>query len=305
MKILLAAIDGSAEATKVMSDVRAPYVLASFFYSGWMHNQLERPDWFSALKTARFRMLDSGAFTLQTTAISMAGTKGNAKALGVDYDLMLDKYIKWTQSVRRFNLFDVWVEMDISVVTGYDWVHAQRHKLIAAGLGKGLVNVWHANADWDYWLYLLREAQKPGRSRYVAIEGNALDRPEMDYAKFLHVAYRAGVRVHGFKMTKLNCLKKYPFYSVDSSSWIASVVYGTTTTAHRSGGVSSKGKRLRVAEPGATPVWKGSTPLRMYRKQRIAMLESSARAWVQASHDLDQYWKRRGVDWDIVEGMNR
>jgi len=52
-------------------------------------------------------------------------------------------------------------------------------------------------------------------------------------------------------------------------------------------------------------VWKGSTPPRMYRKQRIAMLESSARAWVQASHDLDQYWKRRGVDWDIVEGMNR
>lgn len=37
---------------------------------------------------------------------------------------------------------------------------------------------------------------------------------------------RDRVRVHGFAMTKLDLMEAYPFYSVDSTSPLASVIFG-------------------------------------------------------------------------------
>lgn len=287
MKVLLAAIDGGREQAKVVYANRAPYVLTSFFYCGFLRDLMMWPEWFGALRNAKLRMLDSGAYTLQSKILRPYASKSSHD---LDYDRYLHKYIKWMQDKRRFGLFDVWVELDISIVTSHQWVHAQRHKIIAAGLGSGLVNVWHSDADWAYWLYLLREAKAPGRSGYVAIEGKATEREQLDYARFLYEAYRAGVKVHGFRMTDFNDLRRWPFYSVDSSSWLSAVRYGTPSSQQLAGGV--------VNGPGTHAIWKGVVPRRVGRPMRMAVMDANARAWIKTSDDMTRFWEARGVDWE-------
>jgi hypothetical protein len=185
------------------------------------------------------------------------------------------------------------VEMDIGAIVGQEWVHRQRAIMLRAGLGRGLVNVWHSEHDWDYWLYLLRESLRPGRSGYVAIEGHQLTRPKLDYVKFLHEAYKRGVKVHGFKMTAAEDLVTLPFYSVDSSSWITPSTRGSLQVIDPLGPV----RNTRDLTAGRM-AWNAPIPRSTTRSMRQAVLAASAKAWVQANADLDKLWRARGVDWE-------
>ena len=297
MKILLAAIETAAEHAVVIERAKAPFLLTSFFYA---RKTAAMVPWVRALQGAQLRFADSGAFTLRTSVLSVVGTSGAASAAGVDYDKYLAEYLAWLRIHSRAALLDVWVELDLGAIVGLDWVHAQRKAYQRAGLSHGLVNVWHSDNDWDYWLYLLREAKQPGRSNYVAIEGHQLNRPALDYGKFLHAAYQRGVRVHGFKMTALEDLRRYPFYSVDSSSWLSPTRTGQIPYIDRLGGVTNR-KKMRAHEPQFRAAIMHQTSSRApKRAERLVLLDASARAWVQASHQLTAIWKRRGVFWDAA-----
>jgi hypothetical protein len=215
--------------------------------------------------------------------------------------------VAWLVRWKRLNLIKWWVELDIDLIMGWDWVHAQRQKMVAAGLGKGLVNVWHSSADWDYWVYLLREARRPGRSCYVAIEGVNPAVPQLDYGKFLREAYARGVRVHGFKMTTAADLQKYPFYSVDSTSWIMPGQMGSQPALLRTGGVSNKnttsmmrGFRTGKLRMGQHRLWHAPVPKAQTKYFRRELLQVSVRAWLTAERHLTDLWRLRGVDWEAA-----
>ena len=264
-------------------------MLTSFFYAAYTREPTgtKRLAWLASLRSATARLIDSGAHTLRTTSMKIAPSEGTAAAKDVDYDAYLAQYIGWLYFLRRMGLADWWVEIDVGAVVGDAWLVAQRARLIAAGLGAGLIQVWHSDRDWDYWLYLLREACRPGRSRYVAIEGHQIDRKPLDYLRF----------VRAFKMTGVAELHRTPFYSVDSSSWTAGERYGAGTTKVRMGGCSTA--RLRKVPLGCRPAWLAGASLRhLTARERLDMLVKSAQAWVDAERRLTALWRRRGVDWD-------
>jgi len=296
MLIFLAALESTSDHAIAAAMAGVPHVLTSYFYAGY-RNKSVRVEWIHALKQAKVRFIDSGAFTLRTSVLNLVTTTGNAEGANVDYDHYLHSYASWLKRLAPAGLADVWVEMDIGAVTGHDWVDKHRAKLIGAGLGHGLINVWHSEHDWLYWLYLLREAKRPGRSGYVAIEGHQIGRSPLDYRRFLHEAYRRGVKVHGFRMTTAEDLRRWPFYSVDSSSWIAPVRNGTYPIVIRAGGVQHT--RRRNVKSGERSVWMGpisnNGTTSTWRKN---ILTESARAWVTAERQLDAMWRARGVDWD-------
>lgn len=299
MKILLAAIESNREHAVAARKAGAKHVLTSFFYAGYRKRNY-REEWLQCLRHTKLRFIDSGAFTLRTSVLSLVSTSGAEAAADVDYDEFLTAYIKWLKWTQSMRLSDVWVEQDIAAITSYDWVHKQRDKIIAAGLGHGLINVWHSDQDWDYWVYLLKEARRPGRSGYVAIEGHQFNREPLNYTRFLKEAYDRGVKVHGFRMTSAEALQKWPFYSVDSSSWMTVSSRGTYALVPRTGGVQqTMSAKKSTGDTSLRRSWAGVMPRTGTTFGiRLDALIKSAKAWCDAEKHFDEMWRRRGVDWD-------
>lgn len=296
MKIFLASGE-QYEHSALLIGVKAPRVLMSY-YHGAHEGVTYRRNVFSILSHAKERLCDSGAFTLRNSAVAFLGYKRTDRAEGVDYDKYLHDYIRWLKRVTRMGLLDWWVEMDVGAVVGEDWVRKQRELFLREGLGRGLINVWHQEHDWDHWLYLLREAKRAGRSNYVAIEGHQMTRPPLRYGHFLREAYRRGVRVHGFKMTKADDLRKWPFYSVDSTTWV-STMYASRPATVRIGGMASSVKKTDAFRSRRAN-WRGPIPRRQTQYFRRDILLATVQGWLRAERQLDDLWKLKGVDWEAA-----
>lgn len=292
MRIMLAAIESSAAHSEAVFRANAPSVLTSYYYA----KDAPSPNVLNAvLKKASMRFIDSGAFTIRTAALNKGN--GETEKATLNFETYLNEYIEWLRAAKTAGLADYWVEVDVGVVTGYEWVEEQRKAYEKAGIASGLVNVWHSDKDWAYWLYLLDEACRPGRSRYVAIEGHARGRGALDYVRFLKAAYDKGVRVHGFKMTAASDLHRYPFFSVDSSSWTSPTTYGANFVHRIDGTLAAVGKEsLHKTE---SYVLKSGRPPRRPSQAQCADIDTgSALAWIEMARQVTRMWKMRGVDWN-------
>jgi hypothetical protein len=277
MRIALSGIESNFEKSWAVMEEKVPSLLTSFYYAKSIERSSRLKPWVAALEQAEFRFVDSGGFTFRT----------NAEQSGdVDVDTYLANYIKWLTRMDHRGLIDCWVEMDIGITMGKQWVIDHRKKFIDAGLGKGLIQVWHpAEHTWDDWLELIEESLQPGRSRFVAIEGKHGYRAPLDYKRFIKPAYDRGVRVHGFKMTSIDDLWTVPFYSVDSTTWFAPVNWG----------VASRAPELH----GDGVFWRGVLPKKNTTYQlRMDILLKSARAWTELERKVTAHWVLRGVDWE-------
>lgn len=297
MKIYLSAIETAVEHSLAATRAHVQTVLTSFYYCGWKTDLGQRrASWERCLRQASLRLADSGAFTFR-----MAGwgtTQSREGALDVDFDAYLASYRDWLVKTARLGLVDYWVEIDIGLVTGSAWVARQRQTLIAAGLGRGMIQVWHADEhDWNDWIALLEEARSPGRSNYVAIEGHNPLRKDHQYERFIRAAYERGVKVHAFKITGHDDLQRWPFYSVDSTSWLSPTLYGCDIQLVRTGGVTHS--RAKTQTPGQRKTYVGPTQgVRMDQLTRVEVLTASAKTWVTTERQLTELWVGRGVDWD-------
>ena len=158
MKIFLSGAEPTLHSLNAAVACELPNVLTSYHYAQQALKDSRRCAlWTRLMVTAKSRMIDSGAFSFLYGA-----TNAKEKPMP-DFDQYLAGYMVWLRSQLRVGLADFWVELDLSQIVGYSWVHAQRDKMIANGLGAGLIAVWHSDADWGYWLDLLREAKRPGR----------------------------------------------------------------------------------------------------------------------------------------------
>lgn len=87
---------------------------------------------------------------------------------------------------------------------------------------------------------------------YIAIGGLVLGAKKQEYPsykKLVEYAAIRGIKVHGLGFTKTKILKEYPFYSVDSSSWVMGAVMGKQKHLFENGiitiqKIDTKGKRL-------------------------------------------------------------
>jgi hypothetical protein len=295
--VYLSAIESSKEHLATTLKQRPPHVLTSFLYAGWKNIGTRRPMWEAALQGANVRLMDSGAFSFR-----MAAEGQNGGSMDADLDQFANTYIKWLYDMKRRRLADWWVELDVGAIKGQAWVNATRKKFIGAGLGGGLIQVWHSTEhDWDYWLWMLREAKRPGRSGYVGIEGHNLGRQRLDYTPFLHEAYKRGVRVHGFRLTKAQDMQKWPFYSVDSTSWIVTMHAGGTPGIHIGGGATQmRNQNQGGGLSGRRALWYGPFPRHQPKDWRMEILDVSAASWIREEQKLTDVWKMRGIDWDAA-----
>lgn len=175
-----------------------PYVLESFYY---IKNDNE---WLMKMRPFfKEFLLDSGAFSFLNTI-----KKGTP-----DWDRYIEEYADFINK-HKVELF---FELDIDPIVGLNEVERLRVKLEKL-TKKQCIPVWHKSRGLDYWKKMCKDYS------YVAIGGLVTKEIESkDYPIFnvlLKIAKQEKCRVHGLGFTNMEGLKKYPFYSVDSTAWL-------------------------------------------------------------------------------------
>lgn len=149
-------------------------------------------------------IMDSGAF-------SYLGTQKH-KVDSINWDEYVERY---ADLVNKKNI-DNFIELDLDDVIGMKEVERLRAKLEKL-TNKQCMPVWHKDRGWEYWERMVREYD------YVCVGGIALwDIKPQDigiFANLLKESDANNCKVHGLGFTNTTKLDRYPFYSVDSSSW--------------------------------------------------------------------------------------
>lgn len=182
-------------------------------------------------KQGDFLFLDSGAHSFFVSAGTRRSTSSKAtKGKALDPKEYIDGYILWLEKYGQY--FDVIAELDIAGVYGVtyadicDW----RKRMEKIGLKNKLCVVSH-------WKQFVKElgSYAPEWERlcheypYMAI-GDFPPEDVMD--DHFRIWKRVGNnnRIHGFAMTVMSALTKYPYYSADSTSWQAGTRFGLIST---------------------------------------------------------------------------
>ena len=231
MKLYLAGITLFGKDTYTNSIIEnKPYILESFYY---IKNQ---NDWIMKMRPFfEDFLLDSGAFSFLNNI-----KKGTPN---------WDKYIEDYAAFITKHDIDLFFELDIDPIVGITEVERLRTKL--EGLtGKKCIPVWHKSRGLEYWKQMCKDYN------YIAIGGIVTKEiKSKDYNIFsplLKIAKENKCNVHGLGFTKMEGMKKYPFYSVDSTAWL----YGNRGgflyqfTGKGISKIHFKGKRL-IGRPAA------------------------------------------------------
>ena len=200
MKICLAGTYAATKNTRKYLNY-TKYILESFYYiQDWQLPYLKKKELF---------LLDSGAFTF------MNNYKGT-----VDWKEYIDNYANFIIQ----NNIKYFFELDIDTVVGYDKVK-EYTKYLETKVGRKCIPVWHKSRGLDEWKRITKEYD------YVAIGGIVVrEIKPKDYNIFiplLKIAKENNCKVHGLGFTNLKLLYKYPFYSVDSTSWKSGGRFGS------------------------------------------------------------------------------
>jgi hypothetical protein len=174
--------------------------LDSFFYV----NKESTQD----IKKYKRYMLDSGAFTFIMSK----------KKVNVNIDEFTDRYIEYIKN----NEIDLFFEMDVDKVFGYEKVKELRNK-IESKTQKRSIPVFHMNRGKDDWVAMCKDYD------YIALGIAGKDVSWVDWKafyKFVMSAKEYGCKVHGLGITSMKSLERVPFYSVDSTTWVNSGRFG-------------------------------------------------------------------------------
>lgn len=198
MRIFLAGTNigmSMAVRREAINEGRPKYLLETFF-SGEKVCKMVLDD-----TTNENFLLDSGAFSF------MSGAECSKEQL-IEY---MERYIKFINE----NDIKYFFELDVDTIFGLEFVEMLRSQL-ERRTQKKCIPVWHKGRGIEYWKWMCDNYE------YVAIGGLVFHVKKQEYdaiRKMVEYARAKGVKVHGLGFTKTKELDKYPFYSVDSSSW--------------------------------------------------------------------------------------
>jgi hypothetical protein len=133
------------------------------------------------------------------------------------FQVYLGNYIEFLKEFGE--QFDFYVSLDIIMSAELSW---DVQKTIESE-GLNPLPVFHLNEPWKYWERYIDQYE------YVGLGGLGQDIPVERFRPFGDKAFKyiwdkkgpPRVKVHGFAVNSTAVLLRYPYYSVDASSWTA------------------------------------------------------------------------------------
>lgn len=209
--------------------------------------------------------LDSGAFSAFT------------KDVKIDIDAYI-AYIKTTMPV-----WEVYATLD---VIG-DAIATRKNTEYMEAAGLKPLPVFHAGSPAEELDHILKNYD------YFALGGLvplAMHRKKLrawlDYCFARIMQEEKLPKVHGFGVNSLWAWKRYPFYSVDATSWKAGMQYGRV--AVRNGmnvETASKNDDKHLLRHFHGKTWKDRT-------------STSVKTWLELEKMITELWKYRGITWE-------
>lgn len=198
-----------------------------------------------------FVFLDSGAFTINQKWSELRHVEFE-KTFGADWQKVYNdhnRYMQWRNTPRANELWQQiedmtakWEEQYLAMLRSderfmnRDVVHcveldvgsidkrtARRKRFESEGFS--VVPVLKPDDSDDYVEQIIKEYD------YIGFGGIATQAGKMqakDFQKRMALCRKYMTRVHGFGMTRQEPMRRQPFYSVDSTSWLSGARYGTT-----------------------------------------------------------------------------
>lgn len=207
----------------------------------------------------RVSFLDSGAFS--------AFTKG----ITID----IDKYIKFIKDTD--GTWEVYASLD---VIG-DWKKSRENTEYMESKGLNPLPVFHYGSPESELKRLIKSYD------YIALGGLvplAMQRKKMEaWLDYCFSIIKADCRVHGLGVNSLWAWKKYPFYSVDATSWNQGMKFGRVIEAKGLNQITLKDDRALFLNKGKD--WRHRTALNIIAYNKLAK-------------EYNKLWESRGVKWD-------
>ena len=290
MLIYLAGAEG-AEPQKVKNEIE--YAFYSYYY---LRNG-KRPQVMEGTKEAhKILFIDSGAHSFFSEmaeegieSASVHKKKSKTKESPEEY---FNKYLIWL--VQNYDKYDYFAELDIGEIVGQKKVLEWRELLKKNNLYDKCVTVYHPNImNWQDYIDMLEDSE----SKYIALEGDRSGRKRLNYNKLIKPAYDRGIKVHGFAMTKTEVLRNHPFYSVDSTSWLQSEMYGTIPF-HEQGKI--KAVRFKDQKKFTDRLGKLDTEILFgedLAKRRLYNMRLGIKAYKEYEQFYTELWQKRNINW--------
>lgn len=241
----------------------------------------------AAVKKVPFRIfVDSGAPTLYN---QLARQDKEARHMGSflkdrkrdDYSFLeSEKYLDYKQEYIRFikdneHLIEVYPNLDVINNPEATWRNQQ--ELEAAGLNP--MPVFHFGSDIKWLKRYLRRGHD-----YIAIGGMVPNPasvliPALDKMWDKYLTDDKGmpvVKVHGFAATSIRLMTRYPWYSVDSASWIKYALYGIIIFP-----ALVLGKPCYRVSPLKLPISTRSTAIKERDKHLFTLSERKRKAFIE------------------------
>lgn len=286
MRVYMAAFETQKKNYDIKLDVNCGIFL-SYFYQKIVDKVL--PD----IKASGHKgviVIDSGAHSF-FEEIGVSATAKNKKKDGnisKDPEVFFKSYVKWVK--ENYDYFDYFVELDLQEIVSQKRVNEWRQIYKEEGISDKCIMVHHSFNNEEEFFELLDKYQTSG---YIGLEGIRPGYKVMDYNFFLKQAYERGIKVHGFAFTRSQLLYKYPFFSVDSSSWTTPIRYGVH-------GFFYEGEMKSCSEK--KDYFRFNRPIAMHSSFRTkddsrVKLEIHHLEYLKLQDFFTKLWEGRGVFW--------
>lgn len=211
----------------------------------------------------------------------------------------IDVYEYCDYVVNNQHLFSVCVNLDV----GTHEEQKFNQKVLDAKIKIPVLPVFHSEEYFDKkkrdWF------EDEIKNRDDVSVGGIVGEPGQNFGKYLQeqgyfdwLFYRAlkyNTRVHGLGVTAVDSLMKYPFYSVDSSTWLAGARYGTLLYWNP---VTMKLKTSSTKKIMKDNVVKNISEIKLMEKDNVAVLKNNLKAMYQMEKFITSLWAQRGIKWD-------
>lgn len=159
-----------------------------------------------------------------------------------------------------------------------------------------LMPVWHMRDDFEVFRQMCQKYP------YIGIGGIAMGLDASDiqhsnavklFQKSMVYARNSCTKIHAFGVTIKGVLERYPFYSIDSTSWLSGSKYGTTFTfdGRRIKG-HDKAKKDRIRKSVRQKVRKLGIEENFYKDKAREINIYNASVWLEFSKFLSKKFRR-------------
>lgn len=249
---------------EAINDAGSDRALFSYYY----FEKAGEPFQAEALTACPDIFVDSGGFSAQTQG----------------HKISITAYGRWLEKAEG----NISAYANLDVIGDAEAIQKNQERL--EGMGLSPIPVFHLGSPFSHLRPMVE------RYDYIALGGmvpftNQKARLRNWLASCFSII-RGDAKVHGFGLTNFDLMKEFPFYSVDSTAWLAGTKFGKVFQFKGGTGfdVFSQGMERPSSITERSLQDQGD-------KRYYDRVVHNAAEWIKAERFLTRYWKRKGISW--------